>query len=115
MMNLIRTMPVGQRPAPSGEETGNCGTNPTPLSFLSIDFFDRFRNIQSIRATKRIDDPDQFTFFVKNCKRLMELILFKSRLGQIFFDELPAISSLNILVITRIFYYNRRNNLLELL
>lgn len=71
--------------------------DPMPSSLLPLDFFERFRNVRGIRVTSRIDEQDAFATFVKNCKKLNELSLSDSQLGQAFFDELPAMSSLNFL------------------
>lgn len=89
LMDLIRT--VGQRPMLEDKSTSEANLA------LPADFFDRFRNIQTIHVTNQIENSYHFALFVKNCKRLLYLSLSNSQLGQAFFDELPSISSLIML------------------
>lgn len=94
--SLLGTIPVGQWPVFGSKESAS-GRN-SPANLLPIDFFEKFQNIRGIRVTSRIDQK-QFAFFVKNCKKLRELWISDSQLGQSFFDELPAMSSLSVLKI----------------
>ena len=53
-------------------------------------FAQKFTGIKVVQVTDRIEDADQFFWFLKSLRSLRELILIKTGLNQEFYDKLPA-------------------------
>ena len=61
------------------------------------DFFRKFSNINSIKVSIKVDDPNGLLEFIGNCANLFELTLTATELSQTFYERLPSVSSLFIL------------------
>lgn len=61
--------------------------------------FKNYTNIQEISTNARIKDEKLFIRFIAGCKNLYNLFLKESVLSQRFYDLLPFVSSLSLLII----------------
>lgn len=60
-------------------------------------YFRKFNSIQVIEVTEAVENQNDLIEFIKNCRNLFDLSLYRTRLPKSFYDKLAEISTLVIL------------------